>query len=291
MTPTGPGPGRAGADPGACATDTTRDLLGTPVRVACTSAAVGAAVEELWRPFPIVSEPTASALSFLVVDGCLRHGRRRCIHTGGEAADVAGDDSVALSWLATAVNRAVLDRFAGLAVHAAVVASGPSVVAVPAPSGAGKTTLTAAALLAGFAYVSDEALCLDPHSGLVVAYPRALALSAWSRQALGLDRVAGVPLGGGEVAIPPARLGARVAVSALALTDIVLIERRPGPSSLVPADRAEAMTWLVERSFNHYKRPAESFEQIAALARRAGAWRLACGDPLEAAAVLRDRFG
>ncbi|HEX2701212.1 MAG TPA: hypothetical protein VHM89_13505 [Acidimicrobiales bacterium] len=270
--------------------ETTKELLGTPIRIGCTSSSLAAAVAELFSAFPSVAagEP---AHRFVVVDGCATHGRERCVHTGSVTADVSGDAGTALSWLLTAVNGAALDGFAGLAVHAGVVASGTSAIAFPAPSGAGKTTLTAAALLAGFDYVSDEALCVEPSDGRLVPYPRALALSAWSRQAVGLDGTDGVALGAGEVAIPADRLGAAVALGPLALAHVVLLVRRAGAPALVPADRADAMTWLLQRSFNHYKRPTGSFELAAELARRATAWRLEFGDPTQAASLLRDRLG
>src|SRR5512136_1043844 len=83
----------------------------------------------------------------------------------------------------------------GAAVHAGVVASAGAVVAFPGESGAGKSTITAACLVAGFDYVSDEALCIDVADGRVVAYPKpiALASSGWAmigatdRAATGID--------------------------------------------------------------------------------------------------------
>jgi hypothetical protein len=62
-------------------------------------------------------------------------------------------------------------------VHAGVVAAGGAAIAFPGPSGAGKTTLTVACLLAGLEYGSDEALCLDWETGAVLPYPRPLALT------------------------------------------------------------------------------------------------------------------
>lgn len=284
-------------DPGAgsAAHDGTWELLGTPFGIACTSDAVGAAVARLFQAFPGVDRPVDAAYRYLVVDGCGLHGNERCVHTAAGALDASGAVSDALSLLLTAVNRAAIDAFAGFAVHAGVLAAGSSAIAFPAPSGTGKTTLAAAGLRAGFDYVSDEALCVGPAAGQLVPYPRALALSPWSRQAVGLGHVDGVELGDGETAVPVDVSGARVAAAPLRLAHVVNLVRAPGsgpgPCVLAPATRGEAMTWLIERSFNHYKRPAESFHVAAALARGAHAWRLAYGDPLEAAALLRDRLG
>lgn len=290
----------AGAAPGGeepdagleLATDRTWELLGSPFRIACTSATTGRMIDELLAAFPAAAAPAPAAHRFVLVDGCRRHGRDHCIHAGGAGAGAAVSDGArdVLSWLLTTVNQAAIDGFSGLAVHAGVLASDGRAIALPAPSGTGKTTLTAAGLLAGFEYVSDEALAVDFGSRQLVAYPRALALSSWSRSTIGLDRTEAIKLGDDEVAFPPQRLGSCVAAPPLELAHVVRPVRRPGPTALVAADRSETVGLLLERSFNHYKRPAQSYELTCDLARRAGAWRLEYDDPVEAAATLLDRL-
>jgi hypothetical protein len=67
-------------------------------------------------------------------------------------------------------------------VHAGAVATaGGSGVVLPAPSGAGKTTLVAGLVRAGFGYLSDEAAVFDPVSGTLHAYPVHLSLKGRSR--------------------------------------------------------------------------------------------------------------
>lgn len=287
--------GPAGPDWGADAalalgTDRSWDLLGTPVRVASTSVPLGRSVAELLDAFPASSPPSPHDRRYLLVDGCGRHGRDWCVHHGRADAEPFVGVAPMLSWLLTTLNHAAIGGFGGLAVHAGVVSSGRTVVAIPAKSGAGKTTLTAACLLAGFDYVSDEALCVGFAEHEIRPYPRALALSAWSRQAVGLDAISATELDAGDVALAPSRLGGRVAAEPLELAHVVNLVRRPGPSVLRSAARAESMAWLVARSFNHYKQPAAAFELTAELARNACAWRLEYGDPREAAALLFDRL-
>lgn len=286
--PAQPGGSGDGAGP-PVVTDATWVLLGTPFRVATTSASLGDAVGQLLAAFPAAAGPSGGDRRFLLVGGCMRHGHELCAHADASVRGFAAASEL-LSWLLTTLNQAALDAFDGLAVHAAVLAREGSALAFPAGSGTGKTTLTAAGLRAGFDYVSDEALCVGAATGRLVPYPRALALSAWSRRAVGLDGTAAIDLAGGEVALPPARLGARVAVAPLALDHIVHLVRRPGPCTLRPVARTEALAWLLRRSFNHYKRPLESFHVAADLARGAQAWRLECGDPGEAAQLLLDRL-
>ncbi len=275
--------------------DVTWELLGTAFRITCTSDEMGATTAQLFEAFPKVAGGAAPATCYAVIDGCERHGHDRCLHAPTGVVDVSGPPGVALAAVLTAVNEAAIDAFDGLAVHAGVLAAGSSAIAFPAPSGTGKTTLAAAGLVAGFEYVSDEALCIDPATRRPVPYPRALALSPWSRHAVALDHIAGIELGDGEVAITAGQMGARVAAAPPDLAHVVHLEPAPdgnaGGCVLTPAPRADALTWLVQRSFNHYKDPTGSFHLAAALARGAQAWRLDYGDPLEAAALLRDRLG
>ena len=87
--------------------------------------------------------------------------------------------------VATEFNRALLDQCPHLAVHAAVLAAAGGVIALPGESCAGKSTLAAACTVQGFGYLSDEALVLTSE-GTVVPYPRPIALSSWSRTAVGV---------------------------------------------------------------------------------------------------------
>ncbi len=66
----------------------------------------------------------------------------------------------ALSYLLAQLTASAIEHFEGFAVHAGVVAIDGRAIVIPAASGTGKTTLTAACLHAGFDYLSDEALCV-----------------------------------------------------------------------------------------------------------------------------------
>lgn len=266
------------------------DVLGNAFAVASTSASLARTLDSLLAAFPGASRPPASERRFLVVDGCLRHAVLLCVHRGGRKAHAASSPAALLSWLLAELNAVALDAFAGFSVHAGVLGRGEHAIALPAESGGGKTTLVAAALLAGFDYVSDEALCVDFDSREVVAFPRPLVVSTWSRDCVGAGR-AGVELAAGEWALTPGHLGADVAVSPLRLTDVVHPVRRPGPAALLRCEKSAAMGWLLGQSFNHYRRPVPSFTLAADLARRAHAWSLEFDDPHDAAHLLLERLG
>ena len=69
--------------------------------------------------------------------------------------------------------------------HAGGVALNGSGVIISGPSGAGKTTLTAALVRSGFGYLTDEALAIDPSTGLLHPYPKALSIKRGSWEAPG----------------------------------------------------------------------------------------------------------
>lgn len=180
-------------------------------------------------------------------------------------------------------NATAVEECRDFAVHAGVVHRDGRVLALPAPSGLGKTTLVASLLRTGWSYVSDEALVVT-RSGDVRPYPKWLSLHRWSLDRLGLplpaqgreERPAGaVELGDAGPVHGPLRL-----------TDIVLPARAAGASRLVRREAAAGAVELLRMSFNHYRDPRASIELVSELARESGVWALDVGDPLEAAELL-----
>jgi len=253
-------------------------VLDTDVVVHVTDAGVEHAVRHLFAPFTAPTAPTAPP------DGGVR--------------EVTAD--AGLSVVAAEINALALAGVGCFAVHAGAVASGGSVVAFPAASGAGKTTLTAACLLAGLAYVTDEALCLDWTDGSVRPYPRPLALSPWSAAAVGLPATpagsadvgrADVGPADAEVLVTAADLGAPVAAGPLRTAHVVLLDRPGGPAGLRPATRSAGVAELLRRSFTHWHRPERAFELAHEALADASVWRLSpsvpAADATAIAALLR----
>ncbi len=203
--------------------------------------------------------------------GCYRQA------SGNSADDV-------LPGLVGLINQAAIGEVEHFATHSAVVTRGNRVVAFPAESGGGKTTLAAASLLSGFSYVSDEALILDD-SGLVVPYPKPLALSQWSCQTLGLSHA------GEETLFTPADLGGSVVRSNVRLTDLVISRYGSGDPSIESMPSSEAVSQLISNSFNHYKNPERAFRISTDVARKTRVWRLDYHDPLEALQLLQEILG
>jgi hypothetical protein len=194
------------------------------------------------------------------------------------------------SALVVDLNGRAIDSFHGFAVHAGVVARNEAVVAFPGESGAGKSTLTAACVAAGFAYVSDEALCIRNEGERVVAYPKPIALSPQGWAMIGSRVAARRGVDDGEKVMMSAdQLGACVADSrrGLRLAHVVALVRAGGAPRLTTLPRAHALASLLRMSFNHYKDPRRAFDLVSRLAADTQAWQLEYSDPRAAAELLR----
>lgn len=240
-------------------------LLNSRIRVVASAEACIAA-RDLWR----------GAVTADAADGA-----------GAHDVEIRVDERLALdaslNEIATRCNSAVLARCRTLTVHAGVVASPNGAIVVPAVSGAGKSTLVGACVLAGLAYVSDEALHLGPGAE-AVPYPRPLGLSAESAARLGVSHLGFSA--GEERLIAPQDLGI-VAEQAVAVTHIVAIDRRVGATAgLERLTEADAVHLLLSHSFNHYLAPRAALASAAQLATGARAWRLTYGEAREAAGVI-----
>ena len=265
------------------------EVLGTLVLIGSTDRPVGEHVHRLLAPFagPSDSSP-GDGPRFSLVGGKGKHD----LYADGDRLVGTGSRSRLIRLLLMDINRMALGNYAHFACHAGVIATPSAAIAFPSRSGGGKSTLTAACLLAGFEYVSDEALCLHLRSAEVVPYPKPLGLSAWSRRQLGLEGANFSYASDGEEAlIAPEDMGARIVSGApLPLGDVILIQREKGALELKPAARTEIVTALIRRSFNHYKHPRDSFRLVTEQAQRGRAWRLTFEDPTAAARLLHDRF-
>lgn len=194
----------------------------------------------------------------------------------------------AVSEVMAAVNLSGIAASPLLAAHCAVLGRAGRTLVVPAASGGGKTTLTAALLLEGWSYVSDEALCVTWEDGRLLPYPRALALSPWSERVLGL--AGGIPADG-EHLYPPAALGAIVDEAPGPVTDVLLLRRRDGDPALSGGQRQESLAALLRRGFTVHHDPARALVLLTDLVAGASTWTLDLGDPRSAARLVTESIG
>jgi serine kinase of HPr protein (carbohydrate metabolism regulator) len=251
-------------------------FFGRAVIVGTGDPSLADVVRTLWRPFAPADVSTSDSSSDTDVIEVT-------VPPGGRPVDDLG-------WLNSALNSTAMEVAPHLAVHAGVVRRGDVVVAFPARSGVGKSTLTGACLREGFDYVSDEALCLSYENNLVHPYPRPLGLSSWSARELA---VAGVRAGDDELLVLPHEFGAKASAvdEPLRLTHIVLPQRvADGAASLTPAAAHEAIQALLRMSFNHYRRPADAVRVVASVVAGARVNVLTYSSAVEAAALVAQCF-
>jgi hypothetical protein len=263
------------------ALDATCAWLDTTFRIRCQDEELGEQLGRLLRAMRVESGAKRPHAAYAIRSASGRFELYRGRHP---AAPPGAADQI-LDRLITDLNRTALAAFTGFATHAGVVANRETAVVFPASSGGGKSTLTAACILQGFEYVSDEALCLTFDDARLVPYPRPIGVSSWSRGVLGIGDVSSEREADAYVAA--ADLRGQVATGELRVGNVVLFELQAGPPDLAPLPRSEVLASLVRLSFNHYKRPRRSFEIASEVASGCRAWKLSCGDPLASAELLR----
>lgn len=240
------------------------ELLGVPIRL---SVPAEVRDELATRLAPLAASGSALDASRDTIglrverDGAGFTGRT----TGG--GEVSDPDPCAVA--VAVLTAEVVTRSPLLCMHAGVVACRDGVLAVPGMSGHGKTTLTAALVLAGCGYVSDEVLAVTrpPADAWPLRRPLALHHDVWPL--LGLP-VGDRPAPGTERLVDPAALG-RPGPSGPVRH--VLLTRRTGDApSLRPAPRSSAVALLLWNSFNHFVAPRESFAAAVEIVRSAQVW-------------------
>lgn len=158
-------------------------------------------------------------------------------------------------------------------------------VLLPAESGGGKTTLVTALVRAGFGYLSDEVAAVDPDSGTVHAYPRALNLKAGS---LGLFPAVAALRDGSRFErnhrfIRPEEIRPGSVVPRSRVDFVIAPRYRKGAhTALSPLTRAAAIALLWNSCMNLPAYRARALPLLASVARRARSYELVSGDLDEA---------
>jgi hypothetical protein len=207
------------------------------------------------------------------------------LHDDGRIIRRDVDPAIAAATTIWRLNAIAREISGHVMIHGSCVA-GPlgGAVVLPGGTGAGKSTLTAACVAAGLAYVTDELVALDRGTGTVAPYPKPLSLQGERLvPASSLGRVAGRPATPSALVFPRYEPGAEV-------SDVPL---DPGWSLLALAAHATnlaalgrtALTWLAglaltcpARQFTYRDAP----QVVAAIERAADA----PGRPVEPAEML-----
>lgn len=185
-----------------------------------------------------------------------------------------------------------------LLIHAGSVVSPMGTgVLLPGVSGAGKTTLTAALVEAGFGYLSDEAGVIDPVTRRLYPFPRALSFKTGSPSDLPLLRRLrakhdGADLMKKEWHLPPDRIRPG-AVSGPCEIGLIVTHRyeERAETRLTRASPAAAAFDLATHALNMGLYGARALPLVAEVARRARAYHLVSGDLDEAVKTVTTLAG
>lgn len=181
-----------------------------------------------------------------------------------------------------------VDEF--LLMHAGSVALDGRALLLPAGEEVGKSTLTAALLARGFAYLSDEFAVLDSHAR-AHPFPKRITLDPAALSWLpGLEERLGDRTGlSGELDqryARPSDLGATVAQATEVAWVVFHTRNRQAPPRLTPLGGAELFNELAAASFNLPRRRESFLDRLALVGRSAQAFRLDGGLPSQRADVI-----
>ena len=182
-----------------------------------------------------------------------------------------------------------------LIVQAAVLERGGNALILPAPTGAGKSTLSAAlAFGGGWRLLSDELALIDPVTGLVVPLPRPMRLKNESidviRSFAPSAQVGDVTNEAAKGRVshlrPPADAVLRCDERALPAWLVLPRYQAGATTELRPLVRAQAFMALVDNAFNYNVHGRAGFEALAKIVDRCSCHEFVYGRVAEAVAVF-----
>lgn len=197
------------------------------------------------------------------------------VGTGGPAPDVLA----CLMWHvnAHATRSAATDH---VVLHASSASLDGIAVVLAGPMESGKTTTVAALLHAGYSYLTDEAVAVEPDSLLLRAYPKPLSIDPGSQE-LFADLAPEHPARRSGQWLVPASVAGAAGLSDRVPAGVVIAVRHGGKAcrtSLEPISRGEMLVELAESTFHFADAPRRNLDVTAALLRRCDTYRLTTGN-------------
>lgn len=210
----------------------------------------------------------------------------------GQALTEGGDRAHALAMLLWHVNREVVARSGHLVLlHAAGATSDGMGIVMPSPMESGKTTLVAGLVRAGFGYLSDEVVAVDPTTLELTAYPKALSVDPGSWPLLSdlepFVEPAVRPYLPQQWQVPAEDIRPGAVVPRAAPGMLIAPRYRAGAETLLTRLRpADALMLLARCAFGIPERADRDFEVLGRLAERCACYELTMGDLDEACALV-----
>ena len=232
------------------------------------------------------------AVRYSLVDG-LPGLRTHAVYVDDDLGVDADDPAYVLGYLTWHINQQVIGR--GSAEHVLVHASGAvrDGVGVMFPAGqeAGKTTLVAGLVRAGYSYLTDEALAVDTDTLELLPYAKPLSIDpgSWSVLAdLRPDLASPTSAYLADQWQVPAQHIRPGAVAGPSAGRVIVFPRyvADAPTTLESVGRADALASLLGHCFRFHERGARNFEVLARLVARSVCFRLSSGDLVEACGAV-----
>lgn len=201
----------------------------------------------------------------------------------GEQLGAAASASRLVVTLVHDVNRRAIDATSLLVAHAGGVVGAQGAVVLPAHMEAGKTTLTAGLVRAGFGYLSDEAVAFDWETFDVVAYAKPLSIDpgAWVLFPQ-LEPQAPFDDAGykeSQWQVPPEHLRRGAVVASARCRYLVFPRYVAGARTrLEPISRAEAVVELAKNTFHFRTHGRRGLDALARLVPSLECYRLDVGE-------------
>ena len=229
---------------------------------------------------------------YSLVDAGRREERRyRLLY--GEGTLISSDQpSDVLFHLFWHINQEAIRRTGDfLLIHAgAVVAPTGEGIVLPGASGAGKTTLVAGLVRAGFRYLSDEAAAIDPVRRRLYPYPKALTVKQGITRLFPGFKLPDIPTGfvNGQIHLRAEDIRRRSAGAPCEVRFVIAPRYIEGAATeVVPISPAEAAVELGRNALNLSLYRARSLPVLVDLVRGARSYRLVSGSLDEAVQAVK----
>ena len=242
-----------------------------------TDPGIGAYLGDVFRDMTVGGRPSRWYSLFDRGDGTKP---RWGLYLNDEEVTASANPKGCIGRLVWHINRQViLSTEDKVLIHAAAAERDGSAVVLAAPMESGKTTLVAGLVMGGLRYITDEAVAIDPASGLIHAYPKALSIDPGSWEVLEdlsptLD-VAERDLSPRQWQVPVSRIRSD-AVASVAEPRLILTPRYD-PSQkteATPVSRAEMLSLLAQSTFEFERGPVWKLRVLSEMVRQCDSYRV-----------------
>lgn len=216
----------------------------------------------------------------------VKNGEDRLLLLDGGAVDRVSHVAAIGDVLVWSLNRETARRSRLLVVHGAAVAAEDRVVLLPGASGAGKSSLAAAMVAAGWDLLSDELIAFDLGTGLAHGTKLPINLKRGSWFLLPAERISDEVdrKPSGQLLVRPSEIGGQHSDEPGVPCALVAPRFDPSvPSRLVPMTRGGALHALAAGCMNP---PLIDLGRLGAIVGRLDAFELAYDSPANGAALL-----